>query len=81
MARTARESRLRRMAERQGLTLRKARRRDPNALDYGAFWLIDPDSGAVVHGGQYGISADDVEAALASGQLGRQQRQKKERRQ
>ncbi len=61
-----RENRLRRMAGRQGLTLRKTRRRDPRALDYGGWWLIDPDSGGVVHGGQYGTSLDDVEACLTS---------------
>ena len=37
-----REVRLRRMAERQNLTLRKARRRDPRAFDYGTYSLIDP---------------------------------------
>ncbi len=35
-----RELRLRRMAERQGLALRKSRRRDPLALDYGEYWLM-----------------------------------------
>ncbi len=34
-----RENRLRRMAERRGLTVRKSRRRDPAALDYGHIWL------------------------------------------
>src|SRR3712207_211748 len=34
-----RENRLRRMAQRQGLTLQKSRRRDPYALDYGKYWL------------------------------------------
>jgi hypothetical protein len=35
-----RENRLRRMAERQGYALRKPRRRDPRALDYGELWLM-----------------------------------------
>lgn len=35
-----RENRLRRMAERQGLRLQKSRRRDPRALDYGAFFIV-----------------------------------------
>ena len=35
----AHENRLRRMAERQGLELRKSRRRDPRALDFGRFQL------------------------------------------
>jgi len=29
------------MAERQGLALHKSRRRDPRALDYGAYWLAN----------------------------------------
>jgi hypothetical protein len=39
-----RETRLRRMAERQGLALVKSRRRDPLAKDYGLYWVIDPDA-------------------------------------
>ena len=34
-----RENRLRRVAERQGFALRKSRRRDSRALDYGELWL------------------------------------------
>jgi hypothetical protein len=34
------ENRVRRAAERQGLALRKSRRRDPRALDYGEYWLM-----------------------------------------
>jgi len=33
------ENRLRRVAERQGLTLRKNRRRDKRAVDYGVWYL------------------------------------------
>lgn len=40
-----RETRLRRMAERQGLRLVKSRRRDPRALDYGRYWLAAPEQG------------------------------------
>src|SRR5215210_2836640 len=36
------ENRLRRMAQRQGLELRKSRVRDPRAIDYGKYWLVDP---------------------------------------
>lgn len=36
-----RENRLRRMAERQGLELRKSRRRDPRAKDYGRWYIVD----------------------------------------
>jgi hypothetical protein len=40
-AEKVRENRLRRMAERQGLELRKSRRRDPRAKDYGRWYIVD----------------------------------------
>lgn len=42
-----REDRLRRMAQRQGLTILKSRRRDPLAVDYGTYWLQTSDTGVV----------------------------------
>lgn len=59
-----RENKLRRMAERQGLTLRKSKRRDQRASDYGMFWLIDANTNAVVGGGSTGMNVDSVEAWL-----------------
>lgn len=67
-----RENRLRRMAQRQGLRLEKSRRRDPRALDYGGYWLIDgPASNGtnwrartVIVGGEYGVDLDTIEQAL-----------------
>jgi hypothetical protein len=50
-AEKVRENRLRRMAERQGYALRKPRRRDTRALDYGELWLLRvwvEDGGRVV---------------------------------
>jgi hypothetical protein len=44
------ENRIRRMAQRQGLQLTKSRRRDPLALDFGRYRLLD-DSGAEVISG------------------------------
>jgi hypothetical protein len=38
------ENRLRRVAERQGLTLRKQRRRDHRATDYGTWYLERVDA-------------------------------------
>lgn len=38
-----RENRLRRMAERQGFVLRKNRRRDPRAIDFGRWYVIDAE--------------------------------------
>lgn len=66
-----RENLLRRMAQRQGLELRKSRRRDPLAADYGRFWLVDPRGrrrgGAVVYGGEWGATLDEVEDRLTEG--------------
>ncbi len=63
-----REARLRRMAERQGLRLQKSRRRDPLALDYNGYQLIDPRSNALVFGERagdgFGASLDDIEVYL-----------------
>lgn len=42
------ENRLRRVAERQGLTLRKNRRRDHRAVDYGLWYLERPEGEGVV---------------------------------
>lgn len=70
-----RENRLRRMAARRGYILVKTRRRDPLALDYGLYVLVDDSRGNRVgrRGGQAAISAfangegmtlDEVEATL-----------------
>lgn len=64
----SRETRLRRMADRQGLRLEKSRRRDPRAVDFGAYMLVDMQTNAVVAGtGEIGRphwSLDDVERYL-----------------
>ena len=44
-----RENRMRRIAERSGLRLVKSARRDPNALDYGRFALIDERTGGAIN--------------------------------
>jgi hypothetical protein len=62
-----RENRLRRMAARQGLQLTRSRRRDPRAIDFGGFMLIDIYRDTGIMGDQpYAFSAtlDDVEAYL-----------------
>jgi hypothetical protein len=43
-----RKTRLRRIAARQGLTLRKSPRRDPDALGYGTYMLADSTTRRVV---------------------------------
>jgi hypothetical protein len=60
-----RENRLRRMAERQGLTLRKSRRRDPRALEYGLFDLVEATERADgTYRGRPMLTLDEVEAQL-----------------
>lgn len=59
------ENRLRRMAVRQGLRLQKSRTRDPRALGYGTYCLVDAATNFVAHGNSLGL--DDVERILTSG--------------
>ena len=61
-----RENRMRRMAQRQGWRLIKSKRRDPRAVDFGQFWLVDIYTNGAVTGGQFGISLDEVEEFLIS---------------
>ncbi len=61
------ENKLRRIAERRGLTLRKSPRRDPKALDYGTYRLtIDTEDaeGEHEHEWRAGLRFDQIEAAL-----------------
>jgi hypothetical protein len=63
----ARLMRARRAAQRQGLTLRKSRTRDPRALDYEKFWL----DRTTTHGNRRtvtparGLTLDEIEQRLA----------------
>jgi hypothetical protein len=59
-----RENRVRRMAERQGLILRKSRRRDPRALDFGGYRLIDAEANVLVYPDQYGTDLNGIEEFL-----------------
>jgi hypothetical protein len=57
------------MAERQGLKLVKSRRRDPRALDYGDYMLVDPYANSIVAGeigGREHWSLDDIENYLTT---------------
>lgn len=58
-----RENKCRRGAERQGLRLKKCRRRDPRALGYGNYWLVS-SVGDTVIGGQHGTTLAIVEQYL-----------------
>lgn len=62
-----RENRLRRVADRQGLHLVKCRRRDPNAMGYGFYGLINNAHGGCDFGGSLGwfdATLDEIEAYL-----------------
>jgi hypothetical protein len=64
-----RENRLRRMALRRGMMLRKSGRRDPNALDYGLFSLVDINTNRLINEPLPGLHAhaltlDEVEDYL-----------------
>jgi hypothetical protein len=61
------ENRLRAAAERQGLRLEKSRSRDPRALDWGTYRLIDPVANTIVVcglGRSYGMGLDEVAREL-----------------
>ncbi|OHV67896.1 hypothetical protein LCM4576_23550 [Mesorhizobium sp. LCM 4576] len=63
------ENRLRRMAERQGLRLEKSKRRDPRAVDFGGYMLIDTQTNGVVCGSgafPYSADLDEVERYLTA---------------
>lgn len=60
--------RLRLKARRQGLTLHKSRVRDPDALDFGRYWLASEGQEQNAHGldvaGRASLTLDDIEAFL-----------------
>jgi hypothetical protein len=66
----AKENRLRRMADRQGLRLLKARSRDPRAIDFGCYALADLGTNAIVFGvstiGRFDASIQEIEHYLTS---------------
>lgn len=73
MSDKTRETRVRRMADRQGLRLVKSRLRDPNAIGYGRYMLVDPDTNSVLWieemvgpTGQPNWTLDEVEQWLTS---------------
>ena len=55
---------LRRAAARQGYKLTKSSRRDPQAPDYGGWWVLDLDSKRVIMGGKNGATLEQVAALL-----------------
>jgi hypothetical protein len=59
-----RENRARRMAVRQGLVLMKSRRREPRAIDFGGYMLVDENNRAVAGGNHFDLNLEDVEEWL-----------------
>jgi hypothetical protein len=63
-----RAKRLRRIARRRGLDIRKARTRDPRDIEYERWVIIDPYRNAVIAGsdldGHPSMTLDEVEAWL-----------------
>lgn len=64
-----RENRLRRAADRQGLRLSKSRSRDPQAIDYGLYALVDVQTNGLVHPAladrwTHALTLDEVEEWL-----------------
>jgi len=67
IAEKIRENRLRRMAERQGYALVKSKRRDPRALGYAGFMIVEPYTNTIVYGeidSDQALTLDQVEAWL-----------------
>lgn len=63
----SRENRLRRTAARRGLTLMKCRRRDPLAIGYGTYQLVDSNNHIYAckdNENGYGLTLDEIESAL-----------------
>lgn len=63
MSDKVRENRARRAAARQGFTLTKSRRRDPQAHDYGVYWLADASTSGLACS-EWGLTLHEVEAFL-----------------
>lgn len=64
MADKVQENRIRRMAQRQGMSVEKVRRIDPKALDYGKLRLLDAKGQIVRFGESEFGTADEIEAHL-----------------
>ncbi|HEY8358669.1 MAG TPA: hypothetical protein VIL30_14520 [Ramlibacter sp.] len=62
-----RENKARRAAIRQGLELQKSKRRDPRAIDFGGYMLVDLQRNFVVFGGDphaFSASLEQIEQYL-----------------
>lgn len=62
-----RENRVRRAAQRRGWQVVKSRARDPHAIGYGTYMILDQSTRGVVQSGLpngYGLSLEEVEERL-----------------
>jgi hypothetical protein len=61
-----REARLRRMCDRRGFRLDKSRRRDPNAIGFGGFKVVDSRDNVVLGhvGHEFSATLDEIETWL-----------------
>jgi hypothetical protein len=63
-----RENRARRVAHRRGYELKKSRRRDPRALEYNGYMLVDTLTNVVVYGATpiaFAATLEDIEEYLS----------------
>ena len=67
MPRSAQEERVRRLARRHGLELKKAGLGEPRAWDYGRYRLEDASRNTLVFPDEHGTSLDDLERYLTQG--------------
>lgn len=61
---SAREARLRRLAKKQGLWLRKSRVRTTNIDNSGGYMILDSYHNTTVYGMRFDLTLDDVERFL-----------------
>ncbi len=69
-----RENRVRRALDRQGYRLVKSRARDPRAVTFGGYMVVDPENNGAVAGGTgygYGLALEDVERWAGTPPAGR----------
>jgi hypothetical protein len=65
----AQENRVRRLARRAGLALRKSRTRNPELPAYGTFMIVDPFNNTIVSYGLesgFGLTLDEAEEQLVA---------------
>ena len=61
------DNKLRRMVQRRGYQLSKSRVRDPWAIGYGVYWIINPKNNSIEAGDpQNGMTLSEVERWLAT---------------